>query len=54
MTPEEDLSPAEHRERHLFLHEALDELVADWIVKTKRRPSEGTVMELIEWSYQQT
>lgn len=31
----------------------LDELVADWIVHTGRRPSAATVLELMEWADQQ-
>lgn len=48
------LTEAEHRERHLQLQRALDELIADFIDKTGKMPSGATVMELMEWSYQQT
>lgn len=44
----------EHIARHKELHKALDELVADWIVHTKGRPNEGTIMDLIVWSHTQT
>lgn len=43
-----------HRLRHVMLHRALDELAADFMVATARRPSETTVLELITWSHQQT
>lgn len=43
----------EHKERHRMLHEYFDELLADWITHTKKRPSRGTVLELIEWSAKQ-
>lgn len=44
----------EHRERHKRLHLALDELTADFCSNTNRPPSKATIMDLIEWSYQQT
>ena len=44
----------EHKERHVFLHKCLDELAADYISHTERLPSKTTVMELMEWAYQQT
>jgi hypothetical protein len=40
----------QHRARHGELHKMLDELVADWIAQTGKAPSQGTVLELIEWS----
>ena len=43
-----------HKQRHKELHTMLDELVADMIAKTGKRPSQTTVLELIEWSYSQT
>jgi len=44
-----------HRERHEFLHRALDELVADFILhNANKSPSDTTIMELITWSYKQT
>lgn len=42
--------PEEHRQRHVELHAALDELVADWIRHTGKRPSQGTIGELLAWS----
>lgn len=46
----------EHRERHKILHAHLDELFADYI---ENHPSQTAftdrpIMELLEWSYQQT
>jgi len=46
----------EHRQRHLELHEALDELVADFIEHSKPGegfPSKTTVLELMKWSHLQ-
>jgi hypothetical protein len=44
----------EHRQRHIELHQALDELVADWLAQTPAMPSSSSVMELIRWSNEQT
>ncbi len=43
-----------HKARHVSLHHSLDELTADWIRHTGKRPSENTVLDLIEWSHKQT
>jgi len=43
-----------HKKRHIELHNALDELVADFISSTKGLPSKTTVMELMQWSFEQT
>lgn len=40
----------EHLARHVLLHNMLDELVADYITSTGKRPSNSTIMELIQWS----
>ena len=48
------MTPAEHKQRHLTLHRALDELIADFIIHTEKLPSKTTVMELMQWSHQQT
>ena len=44
----------EHIRRHLKLHNSLDELSADMIRHTDKLPSKTSVMELMQWSYQQT
>lgn len=44
----------EHKQRHTELHQKLDELLADFIANTGRLPSKTTVLELVNWSYQQT
>jgi len=44
----------EHKRIHKELHAALDQLVADWISQTGKYPSKSTVLELMEWSHQQT
>jgi len=43
-----------HIERHRQLHKALDELAADFMDCTKRLVNETSVLELMQWSYQQT
>ena len=53
----------EHRARHVALHQALDELLADWLEQTLPRYGEGLVRpfgtdrpiaDLIAWSHAQT
>ena len=54
------LTPSEHRNRHIELHKALDELVADYIdhiplEKPHWKGLRGTsIMTLMEWSFEQT
>jgi hypothetical protein len=51
------MTTKEHKQRHIKLHKALDELIADWVSVTDRVPSEATeatVMSLIVWSHAQT
>jgi len=44
-----------HIKRHKGLHEALDELIADWIIHNKNKDlSKTTIIELMEWSAKQT
>ena len=43
-----------HKIRHKELHKNLDELVADFIKHTENLPSRTTLMEFMEWSYEQT
>jgi len=43
-----------HRRRHEMLHKHLDELLADFIMATGKRPSETSIFELLEWSHAQT
>lgn len=47
-------TPFDHKARHVELHNALDELVADLLLHTNKLPSKTTVMELMQWSYEQT
>lgn len=44
----------EHKKKHKELHKALDELSADFITHTGKRPSQTTLIELMEWSHKQT
>jgi len=39
--------------RYQILHGCLDELVAKFLVKTEKSPSETTVIELLQWTYRQ-
>lgn len=48
------MTKEEHIKIHKKLHHSLDVLVADMIDQTRKLPSSTTVMELIEWSYEQT
>jgi len=49
----EPLINEQHRERHIFLHKMLDELLADFIEHTGKHPSKTTLYELMEWSNEQ-
>lgn len=44
----------EHKQRHVELHAALDELVSDFINFTGKLPTQTTVSALVEWSYAET
>ena len=48
------MSKLEHKKRHKFLHENLDELIADYIAVTKRKPSETNLLDFLLWSAEQT
>jgi hypothetical protein len=48
------MTKGEHRKRHELLHKHLDELVADFLIKTNILPSKTTVLELMQWSYTQS
>lgn len=45
---------SEYVKRHKFLHNALDELCADFIMNTNKLPSSTSIFELMEWSNEQT
>jgi hypothetical protein len=53
-TEKPKLTPEEHRQRHQELLRMLDELVADWIAQAERRPSQGTILELMQWAAAQS
>ena len=48
----------EHRLRHVALHKAFDELLADWIAHLPLGAVAGvldrSILELITWSHEQT
>ena len=48
------MTPEEHKQRHVELHRALDQLIAEWIGHTDSLPSRHTVLELMEWAHEQT
>lgn len=49
------MTKKEHKNRHLELHKALDELVADFLSHNKfKLPSSTTLYELMKWSHGQT
>ena len=51
-----DLTPEAHRQRHIELHKALDELFADYIVHHRGEHgfTEMPLRRLLEWSHTQT
>lgn len=53
-----DLTPEEHKQRHIELHRAFDQLYADFIdqlsIEDMARATSLRIIELIEWSYGQT
>lgn len=49
-----EMTKEEHKKRHEILHHGLDELMADMIDQTCAMPSTTTVMELMQWSHEQT
>jgi len=54
MTKEKKLTKKEHKERHIELHKAVDELVADFITHTGKLPSQASLLDLMSWSHEQT
>jgi hypothetical protein len=53
---DEKLTPEAHKARHVLLHKALDELVADWINHHPQGTAlqQTSIMTLIQWSHTQT
>lgn len=48
------LSPKAHRRRHWELHQALDEVAADFILHHRnKRPGNTTLLEVMQWSAHQ-
>lgn len=43
-----------HKQRHLELHKALDQLVADYMDNTHNLPSNIKLTDLMSWSFEQT
>lgn len=43
-------NPVWHRARHVQLHEALDELLVDYMRHGGKLPSQATVWDLLDWS----
>ncbi len=42
------------KQRHAELHRSLDELLACYLVQTKRTISETPLMDFLKWSYRMT
>ena len=48
------MTPEEHKQRHIELHQALDQLLADWVQHHPMQAlSNLTVPELMKWSFEQ-
>lgn len=43
-----------HKERHIFLHKCLDELLADFIKHTEKLPSKTPIFDFLKWSHEET
>jgi hypothetical protein len=49
------MTKQEHIQKHIDLHNALDELIADWISQEEIIPfTDRPIIELIRWSFDQT
>ena len=48
------MNKKQHKARHEKLHKMLDELTADFIKHTGKRPSITPLLEFMEWSFVQT
>ncbi len=48
------MNKREHIKRHKELHKNLDELIADYLSATRKNLSNSTIMDLIDWSFEQT
>jgi len=49
-----NMTKDEHKLKHVKLHEALDELLADFIDHTEGPILNRPITDLINWSYKQT
>ena len=54
MAEDNKMTKAEHKKRHIMLHNKLDELLADFIRHTKAPVSNRRIIDLMHWSHQQT
>ena len=49
------MTPEEHKARHVELHKALDELMADYLYHhPKELPSLIRLWDVVKWSHEQT
>ena len=48
------MNKKEHRLKHVALHQALDELLADYLLITGKMLSNSTIYDVMKWSNQQT
>ena len=51
---EKRMTKEDHKQRHIELHNRLDELLADYIGHTGNLLSKTTLLEIMDWSFQQT
>jgi hypothetical protein len=48
------MTPKEHKHRHIELHKALDELLADFIAEKRGTILDRPIRDLLDWSYKRT
>lgn len=48
------MTDEEHKQRHIELHRAFDELLADWLGQVEGASIHDEIYKLMEWSHGQT
>jgi hypothetical protein len=48
------MTKKEHIAQHIKWHEAINELIKDFVLHTNQSPRETSLLTLLEWSYCQT
>jgi len=54
MVDSKELTAEEHKARHVELHRAFDELLADYITHARGSVLDHPIRDLVKWSYEQT